>query len=227
MEPRREIKPGIYRHFKGNEYEVVDVARHSETEEELVVYRALYGDGGLWVRPFDMFCGKVDKRKYPDVEQEYRFERIADGLESGCIAAKRACPEDSLCAEESDRFQSKEGPYCATCEEFDGLGQCDGSSGRTGERSGLHEHADGVASAFGVDELAEAKRQFDSLIHKLEATRATLCSKDEPSRYKSQITLAERRIRACRIAKSLIEQLLPRVSRASMIRVGSPKVRRM
>ncbi len=50
-----EIKPGRYRHFKGNEYEVLGIARHSETEEELVVYRALYGDFGLWVRPVSMW----------------------------------------------------------------------------------------------------------------------------------------------------------------------------
>jgi hypothetical protein len=50
------IRPGRYRHYKGNLYEVVGVARHSETEEELVVYRALYGDGGLWVRPKGMFA---------------------------------------------------------------------------------------------------------------------------------------------------------------------------
>ena len=48
------IKPGRYRHFKGNEYEVLGVARHSETREEMVVYRALYGDFGLWVRPVSM-----------------------------------------------------------------------------------------------------------------------------------------------------------------------------
>jgi sirohydrochlorin ferrochelatase len=52
--------PGRYRHFKGNEYEVVGVARHSETGERLVVYRPLYGDGGLWVRPLGMFAGAVE-----------------------------------------------------------------------------------------------------------------------------------------------------------------------
>lgn len=49
------IKPGLYRHFKGNEYEVLFTARHSETEEEMVVYRALYGERGLWVRPASMW----------------------------------------------------------------------------------------------------------------------------------------------------------------------------
>lgn len=55
------IKPGRYRHFKGNEYEVLGVARHSETEEELVVYRALYGDFGLWVRPVSMWNETVER----------------------------------------------------------------------------------------------------------------------------------------------------------------------
>ncbi|MFR1801480.1 MAG: DUF1653 domain-containing protein [Faecalispora jeddahensis] len=49
------LKPGRYRHFKGNEYELLYVARHSETLEEMVVYRALYGEGGVWVRPADMW----------------------------------------------------------------------------------------------------------------------------------------------------------------------------
>ena len=68
------VRPGRYRHFKGNEYQVLGVARHSETEEEMVVYRALYGEGGLWVRPLSMFLSKVDQEKYPDTQQEYRFE---------------------------------------------------------------------------------------------------------------------------------------------------------
>jgi len=55
-----EFKPGRYRHFKGNEYELLSLARHSETLEEMVVYRALYGDGGIWVRPARMWNETVD-----------------------------------------------------------------------------------------------------------------------------------------------------------------------
>lgn len=55
------IKPGRYRHFKGKEYEVLGVARHSETQEELVVYRALYGDFSLWVRPVSMWNKTVER----------------------------------------------------------------------------------------------------------------------------------------------------------------------
>jgi hypothetical protein len=54
-----DLRLGRYRHYKGNEYEVLGVARHSETHEELVVYRPLYGDHGLWVRPKAMFCESV------------------------------------------------------------------------------------------------------------------------------------------------------------------------
>jgi hypothetical protein len=55
-----EVKKGIYRHYKGNEYEVLMVARHSETEEEMVIYRALYGAYDYWVRPLEMFTEKVE-----------------------------------------------------------------------------------------------------------------------------------------------------------------------
>ncbi len=68
------IKLGKYRHFKGNEYEVIDVARHSETLEELVVYRALYGEGGLWVRPAQMWNEMVTR----DGRTFKRFEKIED-----------------------------------------------------------------------------------------------------------------------------------------------------
>lgn len=55
-----ELEPGTYRHYKGNLYEVIGTATHSETEETLVVYRPLYGDGGLWVRPLEMFLSDVE-----------------------------------------------------------------------------------------------------------------------------------------------------------------------
>lgn len=56
-----EIKPGIYRHFKGNRYEVIGIAKHSETMEDMVVYRALYGEEGLWVRPAAMWNETVER----------------------------------------------------------------------------------------------------------------------------------------------------------------------
>lgn len=73
----REIKiNGIYRHFKGDHYLVVDVANDSETKSKFVVYRQLYGEGKLWIRPLDMFLSEVDREKYPDVNQKYRFELL-------------------------------------------------------------------------------------------------------------------------------------------------------
>ena len=64
----------IYRHFKGDYYLVEGVAKFSEDESDLVIYRRLYGDGSLWARPLDMFLSEVDHEKYPDVKQQYRFQ---------------------------------------------------------------------------------------------------------------------------------------------------------
>ncbi len=70
-----EVKiKGIYKHFKGDYYIVEDIAIHSETKEKLVLYRGLYGENILYARPYEMFISKVDKEKYPKVEQEYRFQ---------------------------------------------------------------------------------------------------------------------------------------------------------
>ena len=66
---------GIYKHFKGDYYLVEDIAVHSETKEKYVVYRQLYGDvNNIYIRPYDMFLSEVDREKYPNVKQQYRFE---------------------------------------------------------------------------------------------------------------------------------------------------------
>ena len=64
----------IYKHFKGDYYLVIDVAIHSETKEKYIVYRGLYGNTTLYIRPYDMFLSEVDHEKYPNVKQKYRFE---------------------------------------------------------------------------------------------------------------------------------------------------------
>ena len=67
---------GIYQHFKGKKYNVLLIAKNTETEENMVVYQALYGDYGYFVRPYSMFVSEVDHEKYPDVKQRYRFEFV-------------------------------------------------------------------------------------------------------------------------------------------------------
>ena len=73
----RELKiNGVYKHFKGKLYLVLDIAYDSETKEKMVVYKRLYDDYSIWVRPLDMFLSEVDHIKYPDVKQKYRFELV-------------------------------------------------------------------------------------------------------------------------------------------------------
>ncbi len=71
------IKVGdIVNHFKNKRYKIMAIAKHSEDMGEYVVYQALYEPYGVWIRPLDMFLSEVDKQKYPDIKQKYRFEKI-------------------------------------------------------------------------------------------------------------------------------------------------------
>ena len=114
---RRPVVGETYRHFKNKNYKIIAIAHHSETDEELVIYKALYGEGKVCARPLDMFVSEVDHEKYPEVTQKYRFEKIEDAPQEKKTFSQMTAEEKMMAFFDEDDLEARYQILCTMRED--------------------------------------------------------------------------------------------------------------
>lgn len=178
MSMDRILIPGdIYKHFKNKLYQIVTVAIHSETGERYVVYQALYDDFQTYIRPYDMFVSEVDRVKYPEVTQKYRFEKV-EKTDKTC-EAYQTVTIDSYIGEKTQTNEMENGVNPILLEFFDKKSLADKIEYLTSVRAGIDNRLINDISAsmdLTIDE-GDVSIRFASLISCLQTMARFECQR--------------------------------------------------